>query len=88
MPNLNRSRGSVVRQSLAAAAVAAMVVSGVAVATATPAQARPRSCNNILQSLMFFSLAVEMDTGPYSQYLARDQQLLNYEWDLYGRSGC
>jgi hypothetical protein len=88
---VNHSRGSTARRRarpLAMAAVAAMVVSGVAVATAAPAQARPRSCNNILQSLMFFSLAVEMDTGPSAQYLARDQRMLNYEWDLYGRYGC
>jgi hypothetical protein len=87
----NHSRVSKARRrvrSLAMAAVAAMVVSGVAVLTAAPAQARPRSCNNILQSMMFFSLAVEMDTGPYAQYLARDQRMLNYEWDLYGRYGC
>jgi hypothetical protein len=90
-PLFNHSRGSTARRrvrSLAIAAVAAVVVSGVAVLTAAPAQARPRSCNNILQSMMFFSLAVEMDTGPDAQYLARDQRMLNYEWDLYGRYGC
>ena len=59
-----------------------------AVLTASPAQARPRSCQNIAGSIMFFQLAVEMDTGPYARYLANDQRWLSYNLALYARAGC
>jgi len=71
------------------AGVAATAMSATAVvAIAAPAQARPRSCDNISQSMLFFDLAMQGDTGPYAIYLARDTRMFMYEVSLFARSGC
>ena len=71
------------------AGVAAIAISATAiVATAAPAQARPRSCMNIMQSMMFFELAMQMDTGASAQYLAGDTRMFNYEVRVYNGAGC
>lgn len=80
-------------RSRAVAGVTAIAISGAAaaaavVATAAPAQARPRSCMNIMQSMMFFELAMELDTGVSAQYFAQDSRMFNYEVRLYNNAGC
>ena len=71
------------------AAIAAIAISGtVVLATASPAQAMPRSCNDIMSSVMFFELAMDGDTGPYARYWARDSRMFNYEIRLYNNAGC
>ncbi|MDQ1463417.1 MAG: hypothetical protein QOC73_358 [Actinomycetota bacterium] len=76
-------------RSRVVAGVAAISISGAAVvAAAVPAQARPRSCWNISQSMMFFDLAMQMDTGAYARYLVQDTRMYNYEVGLFNRAGC
>jgi plasmid replication initiation protein len=72
-----------------AASVAAITMSGVAVVgAAVPAQAMPRSCNDIANTIEFFELAMDMDTGAYARYYATDYRYWNYEIRLYYSSGC
>lgn len=80
---MHRIRSRVIAGGAAIAISAAAVV-----ATAAPAQARPRSCANIMQSMMFFELAMQLDTGASSQYLARDTRMFNYEIRIYNGAGC
>jgi hypothetical protein len=76
-------------RSRVVAGVAAAAMSGTAVvAIAAPAQARPRSCANIMQSMLFFELAMQGDTGPQAGYLAQDTRMYNYEVKVYARAGC
>jgi hypothetical protein len=71
------------------AGVAAIAIPATAlVATAAPAQARPRSCANIQQTLMFFALAIQMDTGESASYLAQDTRQFNANARLYHSGGC
>ena len=91
LPLINRTRAALPRRirSRAVASVAAIAVSGAALVTiAAPAQALPRSCDNIAQSIMFFELAIDSDTGPYARYLAQDTRMWNYEVRLYYASDC
>ena len=88
----SRTRGarpvSRLRTRLVASA-AAIALSGTAVvASAVPAQARARSCENIGQSMMFFWLAMESDTGAYAGYWAADNRMYNYEIRVYNNAGC
>ena len=69
-------------------AISAAAAATAVVATAAPAQARPRSCANITQSMMFFELAMEMDTGASARYLVQDTRMYNYEVRLYNAAGC
>jgi putative Ca2+/H+ antiporter (TMEM165/GDT1 family) len=76
-------------RSRVVAGVAATAMSAAAVvAIAAPAQARPRSCANIMQSMMFFALAIQMDTGESAQYLAQDTRMFNYNVRLFHGAGC
>jgi hypothetical protein len=76
-------------RSRVVAGVTATAISGAAVvAIAAPAQARPRSCANIMQSVIFFELAMQGDTGPYARYLAEDTRMYNLEMRLYNGAGC
>ncbi len=71
------------------AGVAAVAISAAGLAvTAGPAQARPRSCANIMQSMEFFWLAMTYDTGAQAAYFARDNRMYNYEIGLYNSQGC
>jgi hypothetical protein len=65
----------------------ALSATGLAV-TAGSAQARPRSCWNIGQSMEFFWLAMTNDTGASAQYFAQDNRMYNYEVRLYNAAGC
>jgi hypothetical protein len=65
----------------------ALSAAGLAV-TAGSAQARPRSCWNIGQSMEFFWLAMTNDTGASAQYFAQDNRMYNYEVRLYNAAGC
>jgi len=65
----------------------ALSATGLAV-TAGSAQARPRSCWNIGQSMEFFWLAMQMDTDASAQYFAQDNRMYNYEIRLYNAAGC
>ena len=76
-------------RSRVVAGVAAIAISAAAVvATAAPAQARPRSCANIMQSMMFFELAMQLDTGDSAQYLAQDTRMFNYNVRLFHAADC
>jgi hypothetical protein len=76
-------------RSRVVAGVAATAMSAAAVvAIAAPAQARPGSCANIMQSMMFFALAIQMDTGESAQYLAQDTRMFNYNVRLFHGAGC
>jgi hypothetical protein len=72
---------------VAGVAVTAISAAGVVATTAT-AQARPRSCWNIGQSMMFFQLAMQMDTGASARYLVQDTRMYNYEVGLSNAAGC
>lgn len=89
---INRTReGKPTRRirSRVVAGVAAVAIPAAAlVATAAPAQARPRSCDNLMQSMMFFALAIQMDTGESAQYLALDTRMFNYNVRLFHGGGC
>ena len=64
-------------------------MSGIAVVTAAvPAQAMPRTCNDIANTIAFFEISMELDTGMYGRLYARDEYFLNYEIRLYYVSGC
>jgi len=65
----------------------ALSAAGLAV-TAGSAQARPRSCWNIGQSMEFFWLAMRSDSGASAQYFAQDNRMYNYEIRLYNAAGC
>ena len=76
-------------RSRVVAGVAAFAIPATAlVVTAAPAQARPRSCANIAQSMMFFDLAMQGDTGASAGYLAMDTRMFMYEVRLFASSGC
>jgi len=76
-------------RSRVVAGVAAFAIPATAlVVTAAPAQARPRSCANIAQSMMFFDLAMQGDTGASAGYLAVDTRMFMYEVRLFASSGC
>jgi hypothetical protein len=76
-------------RSRVVAGVAAIALSATGLAvTAGSAQARPRSCWNIGQSMEFFWLAMQMDTGASAQYFAQDNRMYNYEIRLYNAAGC
>jgi hypothetical protein len=71
------------------AGVVAIAISGAGLAaTAGTAQARPRSCANIMQSMEFFWLAMTNDTGASARYFAQDNRMYNYEIGLYNGAGC
>ena len=75
-------------RSRVVAGVAAIAIPAAAlVVTAAPAQARPRSCDNIMQSMIFFELAMQGDTGESAQYFAQDNRMFNMEARLY-RTAC
>lgn len=73
----------------AVAAVTALAVSGaVIVATASPAQAMPRSCHDIMSSIIFFELAMDDDIGANGRFWVGDYQRYNYDMRLYYNAGC
>ena len=89
---INRTREAApthrIRARVSAGVVAiALSATGLAV-TAGSAQARPRSCWNIGQSMEFFWLAMTNDTGASAQYFAQDNRMYNYEVRLYNAAGC
>ncbi len=77
-----------VRSRVTAAVAAIGVSAAIVVATADPAQARARSCDNIAQSMIFFWLAMEDDTGVNAHYLAGDTRMYNLQVSLYRGAGC
>lgn len=84
---MRRIRSRVVT-SVTAIAISAATAAAAVVATAAPAQARPRSCANIMQTMIFFELATQGDTGASAQYFAQDNRMFNYEVRLYNAAGC
>lgn len=71
------------------ASVTAITISGVTViGAAAPAQAMPRSCNDIANTMLFFELAMDMDTGAYAGYYASDNRYWYRAMRLYYSSGC
>jgi hypothetical protein len=84
---IRRIRSRVVA-GVAAIAMSATAAAAIGVATAGTAQARPRSCANIAQSMEFFWLAMTYDTGASTQYFAQDNRMYNYEIGLYNAAGC
>jgi hypothetical protein len=88
-PHVTATLGTKPMRTRVVASVAAIAMSGIAVVgSAVPAQARPRSCANISQSMEFFYLAMQMDTGASAGYWATDNRMYNYEIGLYNRAGC
>jgi len=61
---------------------------GTALATAAPANAMPRSCNDIANTVLFFEIAMDLDTGPYARFYDRDYRYWNRAIGLYYSSGC
>ena len=82
-----RARSKMRSRFLTSVAVLGISASTLVVAAA-PAQARPRSCANLYQSLIFFSLAMDLDTGVNAQYLARDTYWYNRVGSQYDAAGC
>ena len=73
----------------ATASAAAIAISAIAVVgTAVPAQARPRSCASISQSITFFWLAMQGDVGESAPSFAADSRAFNYEIAVFVGSGC
>lgn len=77
-----------VRRQVAAGVVAISMSGAAVVVAAVPAQAMPRSCNDIANTIEFFELAMDMDTGAYARYYASDYRYWNREIRLYYSSGC
>lgn len=77
-----------IRSRVVAGVAAIAIPAAAVVATAAPAQARPRSCDNLMQSMMFFALAIQMDSGDSAQYLAQDTRMFNYNVRLFHGQGC
>jgi hypothetical protein len=77
-----------IRSRVVAGVTAIAIPAAALVATAAPAQARPRSCANIAQSMMFFELAMQLDTGASARYLVQDTRMFIYELRLYNGAGC
>ena len=75
-----------IRSRVVAGVAAVAIPAAALVSIAGPAQARPRSCDNILQSMIFFELAMQGDSGDSAHYFAQDQRMFNYEAALYRRA--
>ncbi len=77
-----------IRTRVLASVATITMAGGAALATAAPANAMPRSCNDIANTMLFFQLAMEMDTGPYARFYASDSRHYDQQVRLWYGSYC